>query len=147
MCLYMYREWKNLKPQKPQTYPPKSTFRRRLRRSKKVLCWKVYCVSRKGYLISPYLDQYIYSPGDIISNRKDTKLTEGESSFARINKGIHVYTDKEMAKMSYVFNDRIVAPVWCDKKDFVAESSNRQEAVFTKVTITKHAFQEAIKIT
>jgi len=142
MCLYMYREWKNLKPQKPQIHPPKSTFRRRLRRSKKVLCWKLYC-KENAYLKSPFFSIDITKPGKIVSNRKSTKLNKMSERYSAVHRGIHVFLDKKVAK-SNVWGNRVLVPVWCDKKDFVAESSNRQEAVFTKVTITKHAFQEAI---
>jgi len=152
MCLSLYRG-------------EHSIFQDKVRKAKKkILCWKIYDIS--GFplsrrLRSPYKNQYVTGPGKVISNRKGTALTRLEIEGIQVCRGIHVYTKKEIAEIfiSYISKYKkwingvtvptvtrgVLVPVWCDPKDFVAESFDENEAVFTKVTITKHAFKNAIK--
>ena len=106
--------------------------------------FKVYRRTPAGYLKSLVQGQCIKKARVVKSNRKSKRLTKEEQRFSIINKGIHVYRNYRRAEGSSFSwdGDRVIIPVKCYAKDFIAASEN--EAVFMKVEITKEAWDTKV---
>jgi hypothetical protein len=106
---------------------------------KTITCYKVLNGYESGKYYSPYRRQSYPAKGIIKSDRITKKVCAYER-VSGIRNGIHVYTDLETAKThtDWSFN-RVIIPVICESKDFVAHNSTMKEAVFMKVRIHKRA--------
>ena len=115
--------------------------------------WKVYSrVNWKNQFSSGTFLRPLYYPktgkvsfGRIFSCRPYKKITENEKDTNRIDYGIHVYITKKKAIAHYTSSlNPVLVPVICELKDFIA-AGNDNDAVFTKVRLTKRSYQKAIK--
>lgn len=117
----------------------------------KLTCWKVYDVE-KGRLCALIHTHRASSGGEvthgeIVSNRmRQSPGADAEDSktlgVCVINRGIHVYTDRDSADATEWQADAVV-PVQCDVDDLVG--AGHGEAVFMKVHLLRKDFDAAVK--
>lgn len=113
---------------------PSSLFKGR----KTITCYKVlYRNDIEGYY-SPY-QLTTYPKSGVVKSDRITKRLIGLERRYGITKGIHVYTDLKEAQHMAIYTSRVVIPVICESKDFVAYNSSTKEAVFMKVRIHNRA--------
>jgi hypothetical protein len=106
---------------------------------KTMTCYKVLNKYESIGYYSPY--RYVaYPESGIVKSDRITKKVCGYERGGGIRNGIHVYTDLETAKIhaDWSFN-RVIIPVICESKDFVAYNGAMKEAVFMKVRVHKRA--------
>ncbi len=98
----------------------------------------------KVHLQPPFYGELkINHKGEIFSNRKSTSLTKTEVKELSINKGIHVFVNKQEAVSMVRFSvSRIIVEVEANIKDLV--QGNNTEAVFTKVTLNKLSLEKTV---
>jgi hypothetical protein len=131
--------------------------------------WKIYYVNKDeqvGYnqhanwLESPYQNHSIYSPGEIVSDRKSKSLhLRGEFPTTSISKGIHVYTSLKTAKKELkdfhkhnLLYAKLVK-VEAKKKNLIGAGSQvslyllrDNQAVFMAVTITEKEWNKVFGV-
>lgn len=120
MCLHITKEIPTPEAAWPRTY------------------YKVYGVGRNlgqngKILFSAILNRKVESPGIVESDRFSKIMTDEESDFNCIERGIHVFTTYEAAHKYSLPSEKVV-PVICREEDLVA-FGKRDQAVFMKVEI------------
>lgn len=125
MCLYVNKEID-------------AEIEKKLKRNGKIRMWKVFQVygEIKSGLCSIYR-QTIYKPGWNISSVRGKHRRRSKSRTVSI--GIHVYTNMKDAKEYSNGYNRVVLPVTCYAKDYIAGGSfcDVKSAVFAKVWLSK----------
>ena len=120
-----------------------------------VVCFKVYD-ARMEKLTSCYLDRRgEVFPVWIVSDRKSREIGHengdityyGMSTSIFVEHGIHVFINKELAKVYFRGRGRWykVVPVRCHKSQLVAIGRYCSKAVFMKVFLRKADYEKAIK--
>jgi hypothetical protein len=99
----------------------------------KIICWKMMqpC-GRSVFMGSPY------KIGGNLSNRVSAKITRIEELKKEITNGLHVYLNKNEAKLNSIPGELIVSVV-CYKKDFIA-IGEKYDAVFHRVYLSRRQF-------
>lgn len=100
----------------------------------RIVCYKLVKINNKKRgtkYITPYRNSNIYLGKNNISDRKGSRISPYERDYNTINKGIHVFTRFNTAKLFCNTKDKRIIVVICEKKDYVAH--NYTQAVFTKV--------------
>ena len=101
----------------------------------KIICWKVMQFCGRSVF-----KDHQYNIGENISDRITPNPTQEELECTVIHKGIHVFTNKDIAiEESYPEEDELVVSVTCYKKDFIAIGEN-YDAVFNKVYLSRKQF-------
>ena len=95
---------------------------------------------RKKFLYSFHYPGKSWTAGERSSNRKTNQLTQKEVLMGMVTKGIHVFTRRPKLNIPY---GTVVIAVRCKMEDFIAASYD--EMVFSKVSVSEHAYKSAIK--
>ena len=118
---------------------------------KRVLVWKV-CEVREGKLWGETFSLYEYTPGEHVA--KGDKHDRVLKPFCKVTKrlnytvdpGIHAFTNKKSARVIYggePYIPYVKVPFWAKPQDMIAVD-NHNRIVFTKATLTKAAYKQAL---
>lgn len=107
--------------------------------------WKVY-EKRENILVAIWRWNKIEKPGIVRSDRSSKKFRIAENDITKINKGIHVFTNKKRAE-DFAQKHEVVVKVQTRKQDFIAASNQNvtKEAVFMKVEISEKEWNRVFK--
>lgn len=108
---------------------------------KKFVFYKLV-LNKGGTLVSPYHQEYKWVVG---YNESDSKQRQArKSDWVIISKGIHVCRfRKEAARLRQGYKNKRIVKVICLKEDLVG--ANNDQAVFTKVYLTREEYRKATR--
>lgn len=128
-------------------YNHENTENFKKKKVKSIMCYKLLEKRKqknKFILVSPIYYTKRWLPGECRSNRRSKSVSNSEIRYG-VDKGIHVYLTKRAAennKSSW----EVLVKVTCYLKDFIAcSNSDYNEAVFTKVYLSKEEYDKAVK--
>ena len=121
--------------------------------------WKVLRVNK--FNVTSPLYRHTWKLGWNYSSRIDARFTLEEKRWNEIERGIHVFLNRESARrykkrefsLSSMLKDLIIVPLYVKKEDFVAGAKDRytrigqglKEAVFVKACLKTEDYRKAIK--
>jgi len=119
-------------------YEVTDNFRNKNKNKKQIIVWKVVKKKQDRYY-SPVFHNLIPVEGKFRSNRCSKVILEHEKYWQTVEKGIHVYKNRQEARKSWIrgngiIDDKRILKCCVNIKDFVA-AGLEGELVFTQITI------------